>query len=63
MPKTVIDILSKVTKESKEGKEYTLTTVLLNDGMEVDTVQEIKIGDDVQIWYDEKWDKVKLKKV
>jgi len=61
--KTVIEILSKVKRESKEGKEYTLTTVLLNDGMEVDTVQEIEVGDQVQIWYDDEWNKTKLKKV
>lgn len=61
--KTVIKILSKVKRESAEGKEYTLTTVLLNDGMEVDTVQEIKVGDQVQVWFDDKWNKAKLKKV
>lgn len=63
MPKTVIEILSKVKRESAEGKDYTLTTVLLNDGMEVDTVQEIEVGDQVQVWFDDKWNKAKLKKV
>lgn len=61
--KTVIEILSRVKRESAEGKEYTLTTVLLNDGMEVDTVQEIEVGDQVQVWFDDQWNKAKLRKV
>lgn len=59
--KTVIDIIQQEERVSASGKKYTLTKVLLNDGMEVDTVQDIEIGDEVQVWYDHAWDKVKLK--
>jgi hypothetical protein len=61
--KAVIDIIQQQEKFSVKGKKYTLTKVLLSDGMEVDTVQDIEIGDEVQVWFDDIWGKAKLKVV
>lgn len=59
--KTIIEVLGRVKKESAEGKDYTLTTVILSDGLEVTTTLDVKVGDKVQAWYDPKYDMIKLK--
>lgn len=51
----------KITKESKEGKPYDLYCYLLDDGSEVETVREYKQGQNVVVWFDEVWNKAKMK--
>ncbi len=59
----VTKILYKQKLKSKEDKDYVLTTLLLDDGTEVDTVEDIGVGDKVHAWFDEEWNKIKVVKV
>lgn len=59
--KTVVGILYSEDKVSSTGNKYKLTTVVLSDGMEVATTLPVKVGDQVQPWFDDKWDMIKLK--
>lgn len=59
----VTKILYKQKKQSTKGKDYVLTTLLLDDGTEVDTVEDIGVGDKVHAWFDEEWQKIKVVKV
>ena len=45
----VTKILYFQKKQSKEGKDYVLTTLLLDDGTEVDTIKDIGAGDTVHV--------------
>lgn len=59
----VTKILYKQKLQSKEGKDYVLTTLLLDDGTEVDTTEDIGVGDKVHAWFDEAWNKIKVVRV
>ena len=59
----VTQILYKQKLKSTNGKDYVLTTLLLDDGTEVDTVEDIGVGDKVHAWFDEEWQKIKVVKV
>jgi hypothetical protein len=59
----VTKILYKQKLKSTKGKDYVLTTLLLDDGTEVDTTEDIRAGDKVHAWLDEKWDKIKVARV
>ena len=59
----VTKILYKQKLKSKEDKDYDLTTLLLDDGTEVDTTEDIGVGDKVHAWYDEPWGKIKVVRV
>lgn len=59
----VTKILYKQKLKSKEDKDYVLTTLLLDDGTEVDTTEDIGVGDKVHAWYDEPWGKIKVVRV
>ena len=56
------ELVRKHKKTSSADKEYILYTYRLDDGSEVDTLQEFEVGERVEVWLDEKWDKAKLKK-
>ena len=48
----VIEVLSEEKKRYKDGgKEYVLRKLLLDDGTEVTTTKDIKVGDKVYTWY------------
>lgn len=48
----VTKILSTEKKKYRgSDKEYTLLTLLLDDGTEVTTTKDIKVGDKVYTWY------------
>lgn len=59
----VTKILYKQKLKSKEDKDYVLTTLLLDDGTEVDTTEDIGVGDKVHASYDEPWGKIKVVRV
>lgn len=59
----VTRVLYKQKLKSTKGKDYVLTTLLLDDGTEVDTVEDIGVGDKVHAWFDESYDKIKVVKV
>ena len=59
----VTRVLYKQKLKSTKGKDYVLTTLLLDDGTEVDTVEDIGVGDKVHAWFDEEWQKIKVVKV
>ena len=52
----------QVMLEAKDGTNYILYTYLLDDGSLVDSLQEFEPDEPVSVWYDEKWNKAKLKK-
>lgn len=60
--RTVVAISRKVNRKSKDGKSYTLYTYILDDGEEIDSLQEFEIGEQVTTWYDEKYHKAKMRK-
>lgn len=51
----------KLNKLSAKQEPYTLYTYILDDGSEVDSLQEYPIGQRVEVWYDEEWNKSKLR--
>ena len=59
--KTVKAILNRRDMISKAQKPYVLYRIQLTDGTEVNTVTEFAVGDEVQAWYDEKYDTIKVK--
>lgn len=59
----VIKVLYKQKLKSTKGEDYVLTTLLLDDGTEVDTTEDIGVGDKVHAWFDEEWQKIKVVKV
>ena len=59
----VTQILYKQKLKSTKGEDYVLTTLLLDDGTEVDTTEDIGVGDKVHAWFDEEWQKIKVVKV
>ena len=59
----VTKVLYKQKLRSTKGEDYVLTTLLLDDGTEVDTVEDIGVGDKVHAWFDEEWQKIKVVKV
>ncbi len=59
----VIKVLYKQKLQSTKGEDYVLTTLLLDDGTEVDTTEDIGVGDKVHAWYDEPWGKIKVVRV
>lgn len=48
-------------KVSKDGSNYILYNYLLDDGSYVDSLQEYEPGDYVEVWYDDKWNKPKIR--
>lgn len=59
----VTQILYKQKLKSTKGKDYVLTTLLLDDGTEVDTTEDIGVGDKVHAWFDDQWNKIKVVKL
>ena len=55
-------LVRKQAKTSSADKEYTLYTYRLDDGSEVDTLQEFEVGEEVSVWFDDKYNKSKLRK-
>ena len=62
MARTIHKVVRKRKLTSKEGKEYTLYTYMLDDGSEVDAMRPYYVGEKVEVWFDHKWNKAKLKK-
>ena len=56
------ELVRKQAKTSSADKEYILYTYRLDDGSEVDTLQEFEIGEDFTVWFDDKYNKSKLRK-
>lgn len=50
-----------IRRKSKAGEDYDLYCYLLDDGTEVESVTQYKVNTPVTVWYDEVWDKLKLK--
>lgn len=48
--------------KSRAGSEYTLSTVVLDDGSEATGVGEFKVGEEVRSWFDEKYNRIKIAK-
>lgn len=63
MGRTIIEIIGKQTKVSKDNKPYLLTTVLLSDGTEVTALGEWQIGEEVQTWFDDQYNQIKMKRL
>lgn len=56
----VTRVLYKQKLKSTKGKDYVLTTLLLDDGTEVDTIKDFGVGDRVRvIWskLSDEWDR------
>lgn len=49
-------------KKSAKGQDYLLYCYQLDDGQEVETVTQFEEGTPVEVWYDEQWDKVKMRR-
>jgi hypothetical protein len=60
--KRIIKILGREKKVSKAGKDYVLTTLLIEDGTEVTTIDGFDEGDLVYLWYDEQYQRIKVKR-
>jgi hypothetical protein len=60
--RTVIELIGEQPRISKDKKSYTLYLYRLDDGSEVESVQEFEIGEKVTVWYDDKYDKTKLRR-
>lgn len=58
----IYQLLHKDKRISAEGKPYTWYLYQLDDGSEVETVRKYDSGERVEVYYDKKWDKIKLKK-
>ena len=56
------ELVRKHKKTSSADKEYILYTYRLDDGSEVDTLQEFEIGEECTVWFDDKYNKSKLRK-
>lgn len=59
--RTVMALQWKISKKSKDNKDYDLYCYLLDDGSEVETLREYKQGQKVVVWYDDVWHKAKMK--
>lgn len=57
----IMAIKYQIRRKSKAGEPYDLYCYILDDGNEVESVTKYKINTPVTVWYDEQWDKVKLK--
>ena len=57
----IMAIKYHIRRKSKEDKEYDLYCYLLDDGTEVESVTKYEVNTPVTVWYDDKWDKLKLK--
>ncbi len=55
--KSIVEILGT---EKKKG--FTITHALLSDGTEASGVGEFKVGDHVMYWFEEKYNKIKMKR-
>jgi len=69
MPSFVDKVLSTETKVDKEGKKYTITTILIRSTRELYHGEEaemphirVKEGDQIIVWFDDGWAKPKFKK-
>lgn len=54
-------VLYHIKRKSKSDKDYDLYCYLLDDGTEVESVTKYDVGTPVTVWYDEQWDKLKIK--
>lgn len=59
--RVIMSLQWKIKKESKAGKEYDLYCYLLDDGMEVESLQPYDAGQKVVVWFDDQWNKAKIK--
>lgn len=57
----IMAIQYQIRRKSKAGEPYDLYCYLLDDGSEVESVTKYEINTPVTVWYDEVWDKLKLK--
>ena len=57
----IMAIKYQIKRKSKAGDDYDLYCYLLDDGTEVESVTKYEIYTPVVVWYDEQWDKLKLK--
>lgn len=60
--RTITKLVVKKELTSKNGDNYILYSYQLDDGSVVDTLQECELGEQVMVWYDDKWHKPKIKK-
>lgn len=58
----ISELVIKKELVSKDGKPYNLYQYRLDDGSVVDTLQECELGEQVMVWYDDKWNKPKIRK-
>lgn len=57
----IMAIKYQISRKSKAGEPYDLYCYILDDGNEVESVTKYEIDTPVTVWYDEQWDKLKLK--
>lgn len=60
--RTIESIHSQQMKLSKDGVHYILYSYQLDDGSIVDSLMEFEPGTQVEVWFDEKWNKSKMRK-
>lgn len=57
----IADIIRTQNKTSAKGIPYTLYTYLMDDGSSVDSLKKYDIGQETEIWFDEKYNKSKIR--
>jgi hypothetical protein len=57
----IMAIKYQIRRKSKAGEDYDLYCYILDDGEEVESVTKYEVNTPVTVWYDDKWDKLKLK--
>jgi hypothetical protein len=62
MMRTVIELIGEQQRLSRDKKPYTLYLYRLDSGEEVESVQEFTIGERVTVWFDEQYNKSKLRR-
>lgn len=65
--RTIIEIVhverKKLAKEASKTQDYWKTHAILDDGTEAQGYgKDYKVGDQVEVFHDKKWDQVKMQK-
>ena len=60
--RTITRLVRKENKVSADDKEYTFYLYQLDDGSEVGSLQEFKVGEEVSVWFDDRYNRSKLRK-